>query len=595
MKHDFDVGRPVEGGATSLDLGILARQPAAPRPGPADGGPMVRQLQLTSNQLFRAASELQRTNHFQSMILDNISQGVVVVDEYSQLVAWNEVFLRLYNVNRKAIHKGMHMSEFAALFTTAGEGSDADGPASCNSMLPSLRAGEHLDRLANGATIEVRVSKRDTGGLIATYTDVTQHIDTQKRIEHQRELLGLQVRELQALGNSLDEARERAIASDREKSRFLAMISHDIRTPMSAVISTLELLSDPASLADADRLREVALSSSRQMLYLLGDIIEVSRSDGWNFSIETEIVAISDVLAEIAEAWRPLAEQRGLSLYLTLANPLPRHVETDAKRLRQVIDNLVSNAIKFTSTGSLSISAETVLTDHDPFLRVSVTDTGRGIGEAEQQSLFHEFSRISAQGGIDIEGTGLGLAICKRIIESMGGRMGLESMPSVGSTFWLEVPCVTIEAKAERDRPARVAGPLVGHSGRALNVLVADDVKSIRMILSMMLEKLGCQVTIACDGLEALELIGAGDFDLVVLDDQMPKLRGCEVAQQVPAMDGKKRKIPIIGATASTGDQDVEALFAAGMDCVLAKPLQSAELAERISTLTNQYDPRTTN
>lgn len=585
MKHDFDLSGTAEQGATSLDLKILAEQPGAAREAELEASPTVRQLQLTSNQLFRAASELQRTNHFQSMILDNINQGVVVVDEYSQLVAWNEVFLKLYDMNRKAIHKGMHIQDFAALFGANGSEQGPAGPASCNSTLFNLPAGDYFDRLANGTTIEVRVSKRDTGGLIATYTDVTQHIETQKRIEQQRELLGLQVEELQVLGRSLGEARERAIASDRQKSRFLAMISHDIRTPMSAVISTLELLSDPDSVAEAERLREVALSSSRQMLYLLADIIEVSRSDGWNFSIQKEAVAISDVLAEIADAWRPLAEQRGLSLDLAFANALPRHVETDAKRLRQVIDNLVSNAVKFTSAGSLSISAGTVSTGQSPLLRIAVSDTGRGIGEAEQHRLFQEFSRISSQGELTAEGTGLGLSICKRIIESMGGRMGLESEPLVGSTFWLEVPCVAIEVEPGQDRPVPAASPLVGREGRRPKVLIADDVKSNRLILSMMLEKLGCEVEAAVDGQEALDLIVACDFDAVLLDDQMPRLRGGEVAQRIRAMVGEKRNIPILGATASTGEQEADALRDAGMDWIFAKPLNAEELRAQLSRL----------
>jgi CheY-like chemotaxis protein len=354
---------------------------------------------------------------------------------------------------------------------------------------------------------------------------------------------------------------------------------------MSAVISTLELLSDPDSVAEAERLREVALSSSRQMLYLLADIIEVSRSDGWNFSIQKEAVAISDVLAEIADAWRPLAEQRGLSLDLAFANALPRHVETDAKRLRQVIDNLVSNAVKFTSAGSLSISAGTVSTGQSPLLRIAVSDTGRGIGEAEQHRLFQEFSRISSQGELTAEGTGLGLSICKRIIESMGGRMGLESEPLVGSTFWLEVPCVAIEVEPGQDRPVPAASPLVGREGRRPKVLIADDVKSNRLILSMMLEKLGCEVEAAVDGQEALDLIVACDFDAVLLDDQMPRLRGGEVAQRIRAMVGEKRNIPILGATASTGEQEADALRDAGMDWIFAKPLNAEELRAQLSRL----------
>lgn len=585
MKHDFDHDRQDAAGTTSLDPAILAFRPKAAGQTELASSNAVRELQLISNQLFRAASELQRTNRFQSMILDNINQGVIVIDEYSQLVAWNEVFLRLYGLDKNALQKGMHVSEFAEIFSQKQDRSQRTSFESLNSKLASLQQGDYFDQLDNGTSIDVKVTTRETGGLIATYSDVTQHIDIQSRLKAQGEKLAAQVHELRALGHSLEIARNQAIKSDQQKSRFLAMITHDIRTPMSAVVSTMELLADPDIQTDQERLVQVALTSGRQMLYLLSDIIEVSRTDGWNFAIAAEDVSVKDLLEAIADAWRPLAEKKGLALDLRSPKALPKRMMADPKRLRQVIDNLLSNAIKFTASGSVSIKSSIVENIDEAMLRIEVSDTGRGINKNSQLSLFQDFSRIISDGDSDVEGTGLGLSICKRIVESMGGKMGVDSESALGSNFWLEIPCVQSRVPAQPECCSKKTERLISKAGTEPHILIADDVESNRLVIAAMLEKLGCTYAVAGDGEVALNLFEAAHFDAILMDNYMPNIGGAETTRRIRSMADGRKNTAIIGVTASTAKEETEELIQAGMDIILTKPLNASDLEAALKKL----------
>ena len=574
MAHNLGDENRETANTTSLDPAILGNSITERGAGVLSASDEMRELQLISNQLFRAANELKRTNLFQSMILDNINQGIVVVDEYSQLVAWNEVFLRLYGLGKHTLHKGMHVQDFAALFLGSADGPQTAGKLSHNSRLSSLKPGKYLDRLANGTSFEIRVAKRTTGILIATFTDVTAHIDTQARLKEQGEKLRLQVDELKALGQSLEASRNQAMLANQQKSRFLAMISHDIRTPIGAVISTLELLSDPATQGDRDRLHQVALASGKQMLFLLADIIEVSRSDGWNFVSRNEPVAINKLLHFITDSWRPLAAQKQLRLDLQCPETLPALLQTDPKRLRQVLDNLLSNAIKFTETGTISLVA--YIAENN--IRFEIRDTGRGMGHDTQHGLFQDFGRFNAADEAEVEGTGLGLSICKRIVEGMGGTIGVNSTPGSGSTFWLEIPCVLADVAYHPEHAAPMTGNLLTRAGDIPYILVADDVESNRLILGMMLEKCGCRFSTASDGQEVLARLETESFDAVLMDGHMPKIKGAEVTRRIRASAWTRNDIPIIGVTAAAIGDEQQDLLKAGMNAVLTKPVGVAKL-----------------
>ncbi len=542
-----------------------------PNPGPA-----LRDLQVQSNQLYRAANDLQRTNRFQAMILDSINQGVVVIDEFEQLVAWNDEFLRLYGLSRTALQKGMCINDFSDLFRPLASNGTRAESVSVNDRLGHLKSGDYVDVRPDGTAIEIKVTTREAGGLIATYTDVTGHIATEARLREQRRQLEHQVTQLQALGKSLEEARCQAVRSDRDKSRFLAMISHDIRTPMSAIVSSLELLSGGEADADKDHLLQVALASGRQMLFLLSDIIDVSRADGWSFTIETDNVSIRDLLASTVAAWQPLAAARAITLDLSIAEAVPHVIQTDPKRLRQVLDNLLSNALKFTNGGEVTVQVDRIGAGGRDRLRIRVADSGRGISSDMQHKLFQEFGRIEADNAPEVEGTGLGLSICKRIIESMNGTIGVESAVGTGSVFWIELPCDT--GALDQDAPAPESPRTAVYDGRKLRILVVDDNKINRTVLSASLDRFGCDCVQASDGQEALALVEAEDFDAVLMDNYMPGANGAEVTTWIRALPPPKNAVPIIGITASEDLGDHDALRQAGMTAVYTKPLGEAAL-----------------
>ncbi|WP_435257640.1 ATP-binding protein [Thioclava sp. FR2] len=514
--------------------------------------------------------------------MDSINQGVVVVDEFDQLVAWNDEFLRLYKLGKTALYKGMGIRDFSDLFLPSDNDGQQAKPLSVNGRLGGLKSGEYFDVLADGTAIEIKVSTRDSGGLIATYTDVTSHISTEARLRRQRKLLEEQVTQLQTLGRSLEEARSHAVNSDQQKSRFLAMISHDIRTPMSAIISSLELLSSDQTGGDRERLLQVALASGRQMLFLLSDIIEVSRSDGWNFTVEVDDVRIGDLLASIVEAWQPYAARKPVQLHLAISESVPKSLQTDPKRLRQVIDNLLSNALKFTDVGKIVVHVDTVDGHKGERIRVRVEDSGRGISRDMQHRLFQEFGRIENAGAPKVEGTGLGLSICKRIVESLNGDISVESVEGAGSVFSIELPCVRSRNVVEAYKAAPPEERAQPAEGRTLRILVADDNEINRIVLSAMLDRLGCSSTQAADGQEAFNLLQTEDFDVVLMDHYMPFANGDEVTRWIRALDTSKNAIPVIGITASEDDVEHKALIDAGMTATYTKPLREADLASML-------------
>lgn len=512
------------------------------------------------------------------MILDSINQGIVVVDEFSQLVAWNDKFLRLYSMSENALHKGMELQSFSELFASSANNPMLATALSSNNKLGALGQGDYLDVLADGTAIEIRVSDRNSGGLIATYTDVTAHFETEAKLRTQRKLLTGQVAQLQSLGKSLEEARKQAVHSDQQKSRFLAMISHEIRTPMSAIISSLELLSDSGHPQDQERLREVALASGRQMLFLLSDIIEVSKTDGWNFTIEVEDVKITELLTSIVDAWQPFAGQKNISLDLKIGPAFPTYMRTDPKRLRQVIDNLVSNAIKFTEVGSVNISAGIDSTPEGNVVQVRVHDTGRGISQDMQHKLFKEFSRVENSTSPKVDGTGLGLSIAKRIVTSMDGKIGAESKADQGSTFTIQLPFVPVKQIHKLQLSSPPAPSEVIDKDRAPCVLIADDNEISRIVLASALERLGCKTVSAADGIQAFEIFETQHFDLILMDHHMPISNGLDATKRIRAMTTKKKSTPVIGLTASEDHDEKTAMLDAGMSVVYTKPLSKSDL-----------------
>ncbi len=366
-----------------------------------------------------------------------------------------------------------------------------------------------------------------------------------------------------------------AEAAGVAKDRLLANTSHEIRTPLNGIIGSAELLLHGQLDAGQRRKLTSLLRSAESLLALLNDLLDLARAQQSEIRLRRESFALQDELEAIVESLAALAQKRGLELTLALHPGLPEHVEGDSLRLRQVLLNLVGNAIKFTESGSVRIDVEP---GSDGRTRFTVTDTGIGIATGDLGQVFEPFVQVESSPNRRFTGSGLGLAITRHLLELMGAQIEVASTPGVGSRFWFEVllPAATAAATASTAGSAADAPAITNAC-----VLVVDDVDINRDLAVAQLGLLGIAAQAAASGPEALELLVGRHFDLVLLDCQMPGMDGFETAARIRALklDPPPR---IIALTANAQASEREHSLAAGMDGHLVKPLRLKVLRETL-------------
>ncbi|WP_226018091.1 ATP-binding protein [Novosphingobium sp. FKTRR1] len=413
--------------------------------------------------------------------------------------------------------------------------------------------------------------------IFVTVQDITRQVraDNEAATLRARELQRLQ--DLEKLNEELLIAREQADIANDAKSRFLAMMSHDIRTPLNGVIGMLSLFDESTLTAEQKRTLALVRSSGDQLRVLLNDIIDLARAEAGKLTLSPGPTNLVDVLTDGADFWRHLATEKSLSLEIVLARDTPCWIDADSVRLRQLIDNMLSNAIKYTSEGGVMLKTR-VLPQRR--LRIEVVDTGIGIPAHRRAELFTDFSQLNLLGS-EPGGAGLGLAICQRIIEVMGGTLGVDDAGR-GSCFWFEIPVAEIPV------PKRVANPVVrsfaGPDGRTPRVLVAEDLATNRIVIEGCLRKLGCEVRVVEDGQQALTAVESGDaYDLVLMDMAMPVMDGPEATRRIRALQGALCDLPIIALTAFTRPEELAPMMAAGANDSVAKPIVIEDLYRAMS------------
>ncbi len=374
---------------------------------------------------------------------------------------------------------------------------------------------------------------------------------------------------------NLADAERRANAATEAHSQFLANISHEVRTPMNGVLGVLQLIKREHLDSEELSLLDEALASGRMLSEMLDDLLDYSKIETGQFELHTEPLDPSAVLVGVAGLLQPVASAKGLTMSAFAAPDLGM-INADPLRLRQALYNLMGNAVKFTPSGSI----EARLTRVDGGnLRFEIQDTGIGVAESAQATLFERFEQADGSMTRQYGGTGLGLAITKRLAEMMGGSVGFSSRPGEGSTFWIEIDGTSIEAPAND-----VTEPDIG----AFKVLLVEDNPTNRLVISKILEALGVVVETACDGAEGVQKAETGAYDLVLMDIQMPGMDGIEATKRIRAMEGLKGAMPILAITANVMADQRTSYQDAGMDGVVAKPVSAAALLAEIARVTDR-------
>jgi signal transduction histidine kinase/CheY-like chemotaxis protein len=484
--------------------------------------------------------------------LDNMAQGIAMYDADHKLVTWNRLFVDYLDMPDEFLGTDRTFSDYIRYLGERGEFGDADIEEELKKRLAVLTTSHSFERVRpDGTVLEVRRDPVPGGGFIAIYTDIT----ARKRAEEQ-----------------LRDAKEAAEAASRVKSTFLANMSHELRTPLNAIIGYSELLAEDAE----DRGDEPAVtdlrkiqSAGKHLLGLINDILDLSKIEAGRMDLYLERVSLPRLAEEVRTIVDPMIRKNEN----TLAIVCPEEVgvlNTDFTKLKQCLINLISNAAKFTSKGTVHLRVARLDKEGAPAVRFEIADTGVGMTNEQIGRLFQAFTQADSSTTRNFGGTGLGLAITRHFCQMMGGTIDVASKPGEGSTFTIVLPDRELAAEA----PMEAGAAQNGGDSAAINVLVVDDDPAVHDVLSTTLGREGYALVHARDGAEALELMRRSPPDVVTLDVMMPKIDGWSVLG-IMKSEPQLEHIPVIMLTIV---DDRRLGFSLGASEFMTKPIDRNRL-----------------
>jgi PAS domain S-box-containing protein len=514
---------------------------------------------------------LNETLELLALVASKTDNGVVILDAQGYVEWINDSFSRMTGFRPAAI-RGQSLA--AMLF-------DEDAEADARRQFQRFLEAGH------GLSQEIEQT-RDDGqsywlsiGVTPVFSeegDITRWVgianDVTKRREAQR---------------ALEQAKEAAEAASRAKGEFLANVSHEIRTPMNVIIGMTELTLGTRLTPEQREYLAAVKNSAEALLRLLNDVLDLSKIEAGKLHIETVPFSLPELIQEVLKLWEPGARQKGLHTSSQVSSELSPIVVGDPVRLRQILFNLIDNAIKFTEQGQVTVTAALdSRTGDEVRVHFAVRDTGIGIPEDKRASIFEAFSQADSSTSRRYGGTGLGLTISAQLVALLNGRLWVESEVGAGSAFHFCLPLmIPGRPPVDEDKPSRRRTPL--RAKNRLRVLVADDNPANRLLAARILEKRGHLVLQAGDGREALTAAEREPLDIVVMDAQMPEMDGLQATRQIRAREKTTQThLPIIALTASAMSGDRERCLAAGMDGYISKPINAQELLTLVETLGTQ-------
>ncbi len=513
--------------------------------------------------------------------LESMDQGIMMVNADRVVEVCNARAMQMLDLPPELMNGRPHYADVVAFQWQMEEFS-----VTPERIKDFIRAGGILDqphvyerRRPNGMALEIRSTPLPGGGVVRTYTDVTERKAAEERAN--------------AAHAQAEAARAAAEQANRAKTEFLANISHEIRTPMNGIIGMNELLLR-SELTDTQR--DCALTvrdSAAALLRVIDDVLDISKLEAGKMELDPVDFDLGETIDATVALLTPRAAEKGVALTTRIEPAARRRFHADAVRIRQVMLNLLGNAIKFTEHGSVEV-AVTLRADAPPpvpgpetaqRVTIEVNDTGIGMDEATRERLFQKFSQADSSISRRFGGTGLGLAITRELLGLMGGTIVVSSQPGVGSRFLVTLPLLPPVGGEPAAGTHAATGQGRAATGRALRVLVADDNRTNQRLVAALLQAAGHSVDVVANGREAVEAVLHTRYDVVLMDVQMPVMDGVQATRRIRALPPPAGAVPIVALTADAVSGAEDRYRDAGMDAYLSKPLSPDTLVATLDAL----------